>query len=556
MSNKEHKNIDLPSLKDIDDLYVRKPMSDKELEINDSNKNKIDKLIQFFENYGIDYLKVPELSKKAYPVNMSYRHVPPTYNIDKWIETIKFIKSKESLGFAKTDLIKQATSGWNVVEVFDFLNWIKYYQEGNHQKYSYAQLWFDSNSSTIKNEVIENNEENNKIISKEEVIESIRKKILNRLNSAEKLLQSKDGHEFAGEEFESLLSTLYQLKTRIQLTKRASINNVLNFFNWESFLLNKIGFSDASDFIISLAQLNPPEAPNPVVPTGPANGLPNMAPGMDPGSGTNPPAISIDETMDDESSTISEFLENMQTSGITTKENLKDVSEADDIFSFAQIQPQQNMKQNVAPITNELSKENIRHQNTKGLKEQDNNSSSFSNFDRKFEELLSNVSISDVVSKLEDLSKIFKVRELPRQLGIVDMMLDQLGLASFFPGLSEATNKALESNNYIATRVDDILSKLRGTLKTNDIDLTNENSIKSPEVEALRDKLQQDQDRDKAKKEMRKKIEDEALLETTKETPDIEVSDDEAPIPAPATTPPSAIPAPPVKSTNQAPPRV
>ena len=150
------------------------------------------------------------------------------------------------------------------------------------------------------------------------------------------------------------------------------------------------------------------------------------------------------------------------------------------------------------------------------------------------------IKVDDVVAKLEDLAKVFKTREIPRQLSIADMMLDSLGLASFFPSLSEATNKALESNNYISTRVEDIISKLRGAMATHDIDLKGGEVESRPDVAAIKNKLQSDTDKEKARKELRKQQENEELEQKSKETPDIEVSED---LEAPA-TPPPAPPAP------------
>jgi len=74
--------------------------------------------------------------------------------------------------------------------------------------------------------------------------------------------------------------------------------------------------------------------------------------------------------------------------------------------------------------------------------------------------LFADVKVSDVITRLEALSRVFQNREIARQLGIIDLMLDSLGLAGFFPSLAEATRSALESNQYCQTRVEEILSRL------------------------------------------------------------------------------------------------
>jgi hypothetical protein len=170
---------------------------------------------------------------------------------------------------------------------------------------------------------------------------------------------------------------------------------------------------------------------------------------------------------------------------------------------------------------------------------------SVSNFDAKVDAALQGVTVADVVIKLEDLAKIFKTREVPRQLGIVDMMLDHLGLASYFPSLSEATNKALESNNYIQSRVEDILSKLRGAMGGNEVDLKGGPEVDNPEVSGVKSNLQQSSDKEKARKQMRKEQENADLENKGKETPNVEIEEDLGAPTAPPAAPPARPAAPP-----------
>jgi len=135
-----------------------------------------------------------------------------------------------------------------------------------------------------------------------------------------------------------------------------------------------------------------------------------------------------------------------------------------------------------------------------------------------------------VIKKLEEISKIFKTKEIPRQLALVDFMLDKLGFASFFPALSEASGKAIESSNYIASRIDNVLSSLRGVMQTDDIDLVNGEGSTDPKLQAMQAKLQQQQDKEEARKAAQKERED-------KETPVIDIEQ-----PAPAAVTPSPAP--------------
>jgi hypothetical protein len=122
--------------------------------------------------------------------------------------------------------------------------------------------------------------------------------------------------------------------------------------------------------------------------------------------------------------------------------------------------------------------------------------------------------MEEIVAELEDISTYYKVREMPRRLARLDMMFDAKGISVYFPSLSEAQNRALDANNYIATRIDDILAKVRGAMVTNDI----------------ASKLKTDQDKEKQRKQMRKEQEN-AELEggptppEGKETPNVELGE-------------------------------
>ena len=94
-------------------------------------------------------------------------------------------------------------------------------------------------------------------------------------------------------------------------------------------------------------------------------------------------------------------------------------------------------------------------------------------------------------------------------------MMDRLGISSYFPTLAEATTKNLDATQYSLTRVEDILSKLRGSIETpasEEIDLTGDSGA-APLSEALpsainpdavKQNLQQQELADKSRKERRK----------------------------------------------------
>ncbi len=93
----------------------------------------------------------------------------------------------------------------------------------------------------------------------------------------------------------------------------------------------------------------------------------------------------------------------------------------------------------------------------------------------EIDKAFANVKLSDVINRLQALSRVFKNREIARQLGIIDIMLDKLGISGFFPSLAEATRSALESNQYCQSRIEEILSKLISATNENGESILNNN---------------------------------------------------------------------------------
>lgn len=168
-------------------------------------------------------------------------------------------------------------------------------------------------------------------------------------------------------------------------------------------------------------------------------------------------------------------------------------------------------------------------------------------FDALIDAAFATLKVGDIVKQLDDLSRIFKNREIARRLSIVDMMMDKLGLSSFFPSLAEATRSALESNQYCLTRIEEVRSKLGGALdgKGQSLhDMGQQHSIRNqpdetelkvdeepvePGLEGVKQRLGDQMQKEKLRKEMRKNVEQSNLLNQVenrtskgKEKPEVE----------------------------------
>jgi len=525
-------------------------------------------------------------NKKAYPNFEQIQNIPGTHDMDKWLQAVKSIYYDEAKNnVSRKDALRKVTQGWMVTEVNDFINWLRFYEEGTHLKYKTAQFWYGNadtgyllpikqdpkkeeptqvdgrNIDFARDSVVDELSASDK----KKIIEKQRNKIIGRLDSAEKLLRSQDGQMFADQEFSSLLETIYELKKKIQMVNKKSSSDKLYFdmIIREANRLTNKGFIKAANMLHSVAEENKNEKDNvkqtelpsstppapPMNGSGAVGGLPVEVPSIN-----NPP--NLIETDKSKSKGVDQFLNKLETGSVTTDANdvdedlLEVIDSEDDLVVEAQVadslsEPTKEELSNPKPITPGSTP--IKSDPSLDVKETDMPvPAPNKDFDHMMEAIFSNLTIADVVAKFEDIAKFYKTREMPRQLAFADMMLDSLGLAPFFPSLSEATNKALEANNYISTRLEDIISKLRGTMKTRDIDMKDEDKqMMSPEISKAQEVLKTQEEKNKAKKQMRKDLEDQELESQVKETPEIEVEEDLGNKP-PVTKEPLPPPPPPV----------
>ena len=617
--------VDKPSSKQL--KKVVKPYSDDELSERATDE-QIEKLMEFFDQNGIDYdkFKPAFLSytdpKKAYPNQDQYNYIPGQHDVKKWLMAVKNIHYKQAGGLPYREAVRQSTTDWKKMEIYDFLNWLRFYEEGTQMKYKFAQNWYENGAPGYflhikkdappeappvvdENSVQEAREEAERAEEKKQTIEKQRAKIIGRLDSAEKLLRSPDGQTFAGPEMEQLMEAIYSLKKKVQLVNKLSVSTRLyeDMIVREANVLGRNGFQRAANMLYSVAQtpgqsavgaigtqgegatpsVAPPPDPSGAGQSGTMAGLPSTAPGVPSaqtpvdsaqneqqpsapalmGGGNAPtgtpqtsPTMMPQEAP--QPAGIKEFIENMNEDTPNDDLEVND-SEEELMVTEAQTSPpgvpptvledipitddpppkRGNPVNLPPPVEDELPPIDA-PMKPKGLDEEplevtqdDTPGDGAPGFDAKMQAMLASVTIENIVHELEDIAKDYKTRDMPRRLSIVDMMLNGKGISSYFPQLSEAQNKALEANNYISTRIDDIISKLQGSLVAKEKNPRSEDSDVSPEVTGIKNQLQQDQDKEKQRKALKKQQQN-AELEggIGKEAPQVEMGEL-----APPTTP-------------------
>jgi len=73
------------------------------------------------------------------------------------------------------------------------------------------------------------------------------------------------------------------------------------------------------------------------------------------------------------------------------------------------------------------------------------------------------VHINMIITRLEGVGKSLKSRDTIRELASIDILLNEMGIASHFPELTDAQAKLIEAFGYASNKIESIIAKLRGS---------------------------------------------------------------------------------------------
>lgn len=156
-----------------------------------------------FCRLALDYIKESGLLKSSHPNNFGIEgspHVKAPYDLDKWIETMRYIYQTANTNNLPLDKVaEQATSKWDKQERIDFDWWMRYYQEGTYGKYNVKTAqWFMGNRAETKmpdmkqvQDLVEGTGQpkSDPAADKQKRLDDARKKLRSRLKSIEELLE-------------------------------------------------------------------------------------------------------------------------------------------------------------------------------------------------------------------------------------------------------------------------------------------------------------------------------------------------------------------------------
>lgn len=516
---------------------------------------------------AMNKISIP-IKKIAYPSNSPGLHHTSPFNRNKWLQAMKMIYANLQK-MDKEEAFNLATKQWEKMEKEHFKNWMSFYEENAHKKYKTAQkkymeigdgafLPLDQNDLKARIPMpdmgayepeeapvdkVKKSEQDEAILVQNEIAT-----LIGRLNSAERIATKTEAVRtvLGPEGFKTWLNALHAIKREIQAApinhKRSATAQDL-IIKRANILIHE-GHSISGKLMMALsklAQVPPPPLEDPTAPTeDPA------APTEDPAVSTEDPAVSMEGpatpsedpmlTPDVEQEGLGESSEAEEAmkeflAGLSGKSLDKfDTFDVDDelfvtdvdLIATAQEMPERKIPERRAPTIETAP-------STQEIGDVTNSVES-----TELENALGTITVDDVISKLESLSKIYGNRELARQLNLVDLMLGRLGLASYFPNLAEAMRSALDSNQYVLTRIEDIVAKLKSSVvpmeEAKHLVNLEAPQPSTPEVTNIKSKLHEDTELEKSRKEQRKSKENSKL--------DVQAPADET---VPAPPPPPAI---------------
>lgn len=432
---------------------------------------------------------IPEESrpKLAYPTGTGYPNQRPIYNISKWVKSTEEVYQLMNKGYSEQQARQMTVGAWDEREFMDYTQWLKYFKERVPEKYKMATIYDNPipyASPDVPGYVIPVDSMKAKFPMQQSMpnlpgrpsdvndardrIEKQRSKLVARLNSAEKLLSTLDGQIFAGDDLELILKLLHDLKRRIQTSNKFTVKSTLfeDYIYRTANHLTVQGKRQAADFFYKIAQVPEPDF-SAQPPTPEANvAAPNK----------------------DTEEFLREFFSNL-------KRGLDD-PKADERRS----ELKQKKAQVQTPIVEPAPPPMTVATKPSSPKEEEGD------IDSVIETALNNVTTEDAVRQLEILVGFYNKRERSRKLALLDLMLDKLGLGTFFPALGEAQNKELEASQYIVSRLEGVLSKLKSSAEPDDevIEVSDESH---PETQAIQQKLIDQEKKEEETKQLRKQKE-------------------------------------------------
>jgi hypothetical protein len=351
-----------------------------------------------------------QMKKVAYPMAENYFFKNPFfgYNLQKWATCVhKIYESMNNDDVSYPEAVKKYSS--NIFEDEEernnFLNWLKYYNQGEHLRYNIKTAGYqfpvsatgDAYSSTSNYIGMDYalDHDTQKDSAKEQGEKKInyknwKKKFNTALRRVDKILKESEDY-VDPDKYEEISQILNRLDVQVAKIRLQATASDVSYRAANQLI--KLGFKDGASVLYKYSQEAAP--PDPVVPEA-APEAPLESP--------EPSPEQMAKKQQD-------------------KENIEKGKE---------------LLSGVEPIPGPSP--------------------------REYEDIIKDdIDVDDAAKKLEQIAGTLSDRRVIRYLAEFDIMLDKIGIASMFPELAEAQSKLIESYSYALTRV----TKMLGMLSNN-----------------------------------------------------------------------------------------
>jgi len=366
---------------------------------------------------------VNDKRRVAYPTELSFKHrVIPEQNIKDWIGRISNIYKFMSKGFAKEDLISQYTQDMDSTIKQDFRQWMKYYEDGDQNKYN-----------------VDKNMRKNANVGDPDY--------LDMLNTAFNTRQEQAARD---EEYRAKRDEAHQNRIKIKQKILARLQSIRK-------LLNKYTLAVDNAIANKYVQMNDDAKQK-------TQDYSELAQAI---NGAEEAARNLGQTMNMTGLASSAVDKIYKSANIAKASGLNEIHQK--LYKTAR---------KFEKSARELDEAAIEpSENLAGLEKEKRRKPDV------LEELKGNANPNAVLEKLESLLQTLQKRDLIRELSEVDIMLNELSMASYFPELAFGQSKLIDGFGYASNKLEDAISKIRGGLREEEQKMQPIDKLRSPKVE-------------------------------------------------------------------------
>ncbi len=414
------------------------------------NKNDVD-LLDIRK--AISFALGIKTKKVAYPNDGVDFSREPLRDLKKWIHTFGEILELKRLG--ETEAMSKLTKTWDPMEKLQFEQWIKYYQNHDHEKYADFNESIDKPADEFQDslnfsDMVQPIQKKRKRQEDLSPLEH-RRRFLSRIDSAKKALRFLGPPVMPKQTWNWMYESLSKLEREVAglqtvSTMKDAIIRTANVWNINGFRKH------ASGLLKTALPSNDVTKQIEKALTGETSGsdLNNMM-----GGGDMPP---LPDNIDMGPETSSPFDMPAETGDIAAappSTEKEDVSLEQENSSSEEMNPPPLPEEPKIDITDEKPEKISNNENP-----------------------YSDATVDDVINIFDSFITKITERKQIRDLSKADMMMGSLGIASYFPELGEVMVKQIESDTYISSRLGKIVGKLKGSVKPK-----NEKQLPSLEME-------------------------------------------------------------------------